>query len=316
MEDIFQKPDIGSLVNRLKTPSGEIDVILDTDTYNEIDDQFALSYLVRSSERLHIKAITAAPFYRDPTKEITRSDSPGDGMERSYQEIGRVLDLLGRPDLKAVVHRGSDQYLPDETTPVVSDAAETMVAISKAYTSENPLYITAIGAITNVASALLLDPTMAARVVVVWLGGHAQHYGGCDEFNMRQDIAAARVVFGSGVALVQLPCMGVVSEFRFSRPELEFWFRDKNELCNYLIDSTYGYAALKFPYENWSKPLWDVTAVAWLLGGDTMLERLIPSPIPQADLSYGISNDRHPIKYVYYIKKDPIAADLAEKLSR
>ena len=33
------------LLNRLKRPEGKIDVVLDTDTYNEIDDQFALAYL-------------------------------------------------------------------------------------------------------------------------------------------------------------------------------------------------------------------------------------------------------------------------------
>jgi inosine-uridine nucleoside N-ribohydrolase len=191
-----------------------------------------------------------------------------------------------------------------------------MVALSKNYSGEHPLYIVAIGAVTNVASALLLDPSMTKRVVIIWLGGHAQHYGGCDEFNMKQDIAAARVIYGSGAAVVQFPCLGVVSEFRFSKPELEFWFRGKNALCDYLIDSTYEYAAKKFPYPNWSKPLWDVTTLAWLLPGDTLLDRLIPSPIPQYDLTYGIDPSRHPIQYVYYIRKDPIIADVAKKLTQ
>ena len=46
----------------LELPKGMLDVILDTDTYNEIDDQFALAYLLRSDEKLICKAITAAPF--------------------------------------------------------------------------------------------------------------------------------------------------------------------------------------------------------------------------------------------------------------
>ena len=34
------------LLKRLEHPSGRVDVVLDTDTFNEIDDQFALAYLI------------------------------------------------------------------------------------------------------------------------------------------------------------------------------------------------------------------------------------------------------------------------------
>ena len=37
-------------------------VILDTDAFNEVDDQFAIAYLLRSKDRFDIRAITAAPF--------------------------------------------------------------------------------------------------------------------------------------------------------------------------------------------------------------------------------------------------------------
>ena len=63
------------LIFRLRKPQGKVDVVLDTDTYNEIDDQFALSYLVKSDEKLNLKAIYAAPFFNH------RSDSPADGMD-------------------------------------------------------------------------------------------------------------------------------------------------------------------------------------------------------------------------------------------
>ena len=42
--------DQAKLIKRLEKPAGKIDVVLDTDTYNEIDDQFALAYLIRSDE--------------------------------------------------------------------------------------------------------------------------------------------------------------------------------------------------------------------------------------------------------------------------
>ena len=40
-------------LSMLQKPAGPVDVVLDTDTYNEIDDQYALAYLVRSDDELH-----------------------------------------------------------------------------------------------------------------------------------------------------------------------------------------------------------------------------------------------------------------------
>ena len=46
---------------RGQKPKGKVDVVIDTDTYNEIDDQFAVAYLIKSDEKLNLKAIYAAP---------------------------------------------------------------------------------------------------------------------------------------------------------------------------------------------------------------------------------------------------------------
>lgn len=313
---VFGDVNTAQLAARLEKPSRKVDVVLDTDCYNEIDDQFALAYMINAQDACNIRAICAAPFYSAPgSGRVIRSDSPGDGMERSYQEILKVLALAGRPDLEPLVYRGSDSYLTDERTPVPSPAADRLVALAREYSADNQLYIVAIGAITNVASALLLDPSMRERVVVVFLGGHGHHIGTCTDFNVAQDVAAARVVFGSGVPLVQVPCLGVVSEFRFTKVELESLFRGKNALCDYLIDNTYAYARDKFSYEGWSKPLWDVAAVAWLMPGDFMRDRLTPSPVPLKEGIYGIQPDRHPIRYVYYVNKDELTRDLVRRLA-
>ena len=42
--------DLAGLLHRLERPTGPVDVVLDTDTYNEVDDQFALSYLLASQD--------------------------------------------------------------------------------------------------------------------------------------------------------------------------------------------------------------------------------------------------------------------------
>ena len=76
------------MLKMLERPAGCVDMVLDTDAYNEIDDQFAISYMLRSEEKLNVKAIYAAPFYNP------NSTSPEDGMLRSYDEIKKIISLV------------------------------------------------------------------------------------------------------------------------------------------------------------------------------------------------------------------------------
>ena len=161
-----KKQEDPGLLARLSRPTGPVDVVLDTDTYNEIDDQFAVSYLICSAEKLHLQAIYAAPFFNE------KSTGPADGMEKSYQEILNILTLMGKDELKKSVYKGSTGYLPDEETAVESPAAADLAARAMNYTPEKPLYVLAIGAITNVASAILKNPDIIDRIVIVWLGGN------------------------------------------------------------------------------------------------------------------------------------------------
>jgi inosine-uridine nucleoside N-ribohydrolase len=296
------------LLARLQKPTGPVDVVLDTDAYNEIDDQFALALMVKSPEKLTVKGFYAAPFFNN------NSSSPGDGMEKSYNEILNLLSLMKREDLKTVAARGSKNYLSSETGPVDSPAAKALVDLALRHSPEKPLYAVAIGAITNVASALLMKPEIKDRVVIVWLGGNARHWPDTREFNMSQDVAAARVVFNSGAAVVQLPCMGVVSSFTAGGPELEYWLRGKNELCDYLVDHTTKSAIKDGGLPNWTRVIWDVAAVGWLLDGDLMLDRLEPIPIPQYDHHYSFDPNRHFYRYVYHINRDKLFNVLYKRL--
>lgn len=296
-------------IKMLSVPTGPVDMVLDTDAYNEIDDQFAISYALRVREKLHLEAIYAAPFAN------ARAATAGEGMKKSYEEILKLLALAGE---EKPVYRGSDTYLPDEKTPVASDAAEDLCRRAMAHTADKPLYVVAIGAITNVASALLRAPEIAERIVVVWLGGHALEWHDNREFNCKQDVAAARVVYGSGAPLVILPCNGVVSAFTTTGPELEHWLRGKNALCDYLVDFTQATAESYAAGKVWSRPIWDVTAVGWLMneGEGLMLEKLIPTPVPEYDHHYSFDPRRPLCKYVYHIKRDALMRELFARITK
>jgi len=294
-------------LSMLDIPQGIIDVVIDSDTYNEIDDQFAISYALLSPERCSVQAIYAAPFLNH------RSTSPADGMEKSYQEIQRLLALLGKD---TPYFRGAPEYLPDEETHVRSAAAKDLAQRAMNYSPEKPLYVVALGAITNVASALLLNPAIADRIVIAFLGGHALDWPQNQEFNLGQDVAAGRVVYSSGAPLIMLPCLGVVSTFTTTGPELDYWLRGKNPLCDFLVKNTVDEVKTYAEGKVWSRVLWDVTAVGWLLNDEHRFlhSRLIPTPVPEYDHHWGSAPLNPLCRYVYHVNRDALLGDLFAKL--
>lgn len=299
-------------VNELKASlsNGKIKkIILDTDTYNEIDDQFALAYAMLSTQ-VELLSVNAAPFFNN------RSSSPADGMLKSYDEILRVMNLV--PHTKEIpVYHGSTTYLLSKDTPVESDACDNI--INTVMNSDETIYIVAIGAITNVASAIIKCPEITKRACLVWLGGNSLTFPNTKEFNMVQDIMSAQVVFDSGIPFVQIPCCGVCTEFHTTLPELEYYLRGKNKLCDYLVDSVSEYAP-KVSEKNpdgafaWSKVIWDVTAVGVLTVPKAFRTVLIPSPIITDNCRYAFDTARHHYVYVERISRDILYKDLFRKL--
>ena len=282
-----------------------VSMVLDTDTYNEIDDQFAVVYALISPE-LQVEAIYAAPF-----KNI-RSSSPGDGMGKSYEEILRVLGKLGISPA-AFAFKGSRNFIADVTKPEKSPAALDLIMRAKKHSPQNPLYVVAVGAISNVANALLLDPSILPHIVVVWLGGNGHHWPHQREFNYRQDLKAARVIFDSGVPFVQLPCTPIVTHFTTTVPEMEKDVGGQGAIGDYLLEIFKDYREDHF---GWSKVLWDMTAVAWVINARWLPSDLVHSPIVTDNYTFSFDQSRHLIRVVNFIKRDPIYRDFFTKLKR
>lgn len=287
--------------------SGILRAVLDTDTYNEIDDQFALVQMILSPERINLEAIYAAPF------QNSRAGSPGEGMELSYQEILRLLERLDvRPD--GLVFRGVSEYVGPQKQSRTAPAVDDLIARARAGSSENPLFVVAIAAISNIASALLTAPDIADKIVVVWLGGHALEWPHQREFNLKQDIGGVQVLFDSGVPLVNLPCMGVVSHLHSSIPEIERHVEPFGEIGKFLAMRFKEYARDSDPV-GWSKEIWDMAPVGWLLNPDWAPSVLVPTPIMTDQVTYSIDRARHPMRYVTHIRRDAIFRDFFAKLA-
>ena len=282
-------------------------VVLDTDTFNEIDDQFALAYLLRAADRVETEAIYAAPFFN------SRSASPGDGMEKSYEEIGRILGLLGLSDFPSF--KGSDRFLDG---PVESDATRDLISRSRTATHSDRLIVIAIGALTNVASAILAEPEMVERTTVVWLGGHYPFWPHQDEFNLTGDVAATRVVYDSGVPLYVVPCMGVASHLVTTPGELGARVGE-GRLSQFLLNRFAGYGSRGEDGDAddavWSKVVWDIAAVAWLVLPGAVQSFPLATPRIADDGSYVHDPRRHHCRFAYELDRDAIFSDMCASLT-
>lgn len=286
-----------------QSPAAPTPVVLDTDAWNEIDDQFALMHLLLAPDRVRLEAVYAAPFTN------SRAATPAEGMRKSEAEIRRVMAAL--PGSEVPVYAGSERWLSDAGQAVPSAAAADLA--ERARQCEGLLHVVAIGAPTNVASALLADPGLASRIVVVWLGGHALSWGStAGEFNLRQDPEASRVLLDCGVPLVLIPCGGVADHMITTRHEIDACVRPAGKPGALLADLYEEYVP---DQPGRSKVIWDMAASGWLLDRGWLRAELTSSPILAPGLTWSRDHARHLILIATRVDRDKIFGDLFRRLA-
>lgn len=300
----------GTLESRLQLPPGRVDAVLDTDTYNEIDDQFAVAYALRSSDRIKLEAVYAAPYLND------RSTSAGDGMQKSYEEILRILSRL-KVDSKGFAFTGSKQFMAKAGAPVESAAATDLIAKAMKPRS-GPLYVLTIGAPTNVSSAILMEPKIRDRIVVVWLGGQPYDWPTAREFNLFQDIHSSRVLYDSGVALFNVPTKNVSEHLQTTVWEVDHFLKGKSPIADYLAGEFATYARQHSPSAAfaYSKVVWDISTIAWLINPKWVPSAVVPSPLLTDDFKYQKGSGRHNVRVATNCNRDAIFDDLFRKLTQ
>ena len=284
-----------------KLSNKKINVILDTDTYNECDDQFALSYLIRSKELFNIEAITVAPYSHN-----TRNVSVPEGQELSYKEILKICKWLDF-DTSNKVFKGSMDYIQNGYNEN-NDAVNKIIEIAL---KNDKTYILGIGAITNIALAIKKEPKIIDRMEIIWLGGNEIDYKDNLEYNFRQDIEAVKTVFDSKVKITILPCKNVVADLRIDINELKSNLDNKSELCNYLINRFYndGYHGIQE-----SRVIWDISVIAYMINKNWFETKEISCLNIKEDGSYELTDNRHTITFVTKLDRDKIYEDLFKKL--
>ena len=280
----------------------KINVILDTDTYNECDDQFALSYLIKNQAKFNIEAITVSPYSHRPI-----GVSVSEGQELSYREILKICSWLNF-DVINKVFKGATDYIQNGYSEN-NDAVNKIIEIAL---KNNKTYILGIGAITNIALAIKKEPKIIDKIEIIWLGGNSFLTKDNNvEFNFRQDVQAVKEVFESKVKLTVIPCKNVASNLTTSIYELEYFLKGKSELCDYLCQRFYNdtYHGIEE-----RRVIWDISVIAYMINRTWFKTEQISCPIIKEDASYELTENRHNITFVNYLNANKIYSDLFEKL--
>ncbi len=174
-----------SIVAAAKPP-----VVLSTDVGNEIDDQWAIAYLL-TSDRFDVKGIISAqaPSLPAPSAHAT--------YKILVDEVETRLGMREHPPLL----EGASTPLTDTKTAQTSAGTQFLIDVSKAYTPDNRLTVLTIGAATEVASAILEDPQITQRIRVVAMGFKNLSGEGGKEYNVQNDLHAWQVILQSSVPL-------------------------------------------------------------------------------------------------------------------
>lgn len=357
----FPKLDPELMRGRLARPAAGVRVIIDTDTANEIDDQYALAWALLSPERVNVVGVTAVPFSFQHHKEgLTKSVqilknggpknaieerfmgglggwpqrivdaglnaedvnfvTPGQGVELSYQEILTIYEKCGVAS-DGKVFRGAPNYLTDFDTPVESEA--TRFIIEQARNREaGPVYILAMGALTNIASALLVAPDIIDNVVIVWTASFPSYAPFCNQpsLNLVQDRLASQLLFECGVPHVYLPGYHVGAQLSLSYPEMKEFVKPHGAIGAYLWYLYTNnplhkmFAITNQKTKTWV--IWDIINVAWLFDEAYVSMHMTTSPVLNDSLYWENDPERHLMAEAYDLDRDAIFEDLFQTLQR
>lgn len=286
----------------------KIRLIMNTDAKNEADDQYAIVHALLTP-RFIIKGLIAAHF---GNQKSTTS------MQDSYDEIQKVLSLM---DLEGQVpvFKGAMACIADERNPQPSEGAQLI--IDEALSDDPaPLFAVFLGPLTDLASAYLMEPSIAGRLTAIWIGGGHWPVGG-GEYNLYNDIHAANVVFQSGIDLWQVP-LTAYSTIRVTLAELALKVRPYGAIGRYLFDQLIEYnnrMATLMPDSDWPKGetwcLGDSPAVSLLLDDHQFGYEMKPAPRFSEDMCYVHGQDSRQIRVYHYVDPRFTLEDMFAKLA-
>ena len=247
-------------------------------------------------------------------------DTPEEGVEKSYQEIIKIFDKLNMP-YEGKVFRGSYQYLSSFDKPLITESSKFIVDSCLSYPNEK-IYVCAIGCLTNIASALLMEPKIINNLVVVWTSGFPTHSinNNTNSLNLVQDVLSSQLLFECGVAHVYLPGYHVGAQLTLSLPDMKEFVKGRGDIGNYLYELYTNNPLHKQrgvvdqTWRTWV--IWDVINIAWMIEPSWVPSHVVSSPVLNNELYWRRDTESYPMREAYGVNRDAIFYDFFKKIDQ
>lgn len=280
------------------------DVILTTDCGTEMDDQWAIVYLMLSPQ-VNVQGIvtTHAPNLAEP-RSTTSANCARDVLRR--------LGLSSPPPVFA----GSAVPLRSRE-PLRNAGVDFILETSKQYSSSNRLTILTIGATTDVGSAFLQDPALADRAEVLTMGFNSWPKG-TDPWNIRNDPLAYSIILDSGVPLTIGSADVCRAHLKLDSKTVQEQFASHGELGAWMAGLFQDWITEHAEFVNrdvgpqqWV--VWDTIVVAHLLGYTEAATYARPA-LNTADLTFTFLSRGQKITWITTLDERRMWADLIAKI--
>ncbi len=276
-------------------------VILTSDCGTEIDDQWAVAHLALSP--------------RVELRGVVTTHAPGLTSDASARAVQLILEQSARGSIP--VFAGSSIPLADRTKPFRNAGVDFILEQSKHFNAKNRLRLFVIGAATDAASALLVDPTLADRVAIIAMGFESWPKGG-PEWNVKNDGRAWQVLLASNVPIV-------VADAAIAKKSL---LMTPDDVVKRLAHRAEPGPTLVAQFNDWMTkhpeagksvtgldkhwPIWDEATTAYLLGFAHAESH--PRPTLRDDLIFDLAHPRGTIEWITSIDAPALWDDLAKSI--
>lgn len=242
----------------------KIRIIIDADTANEVDDFYAIARALLAPE-FQVEGLCSATFGQNP---------PPDNIRASQQFNEEILAHLGMTG-KIPAPIGAALPMPNKKTPADSPAARHIIKCAHAGGPGNKLWVIAIGQCTNLASALLIDPTISGKVVFAFIDGDFKNGAwGPGVYNWKNDIHAVQAIFESKVEYFHMPAPSVSGRLKIAKADAENHLLGRGGIHDYLLKR---WNTFRPERELWT--MWDIALVEAILRPELATVQTTGAPI-------------------------------------
>lgn len=253
--------------DRLFAPEA-IKIWIDADSGNEIDDLYAISRALIAPE-LEVIGISSSHWEFHP-------DANGRSLEISQELNEELLLLFNKSDLPHPAGAKDMLRFWGDPIPSPSAATEAIIQQVKILPKKEKLNIVTLGALTNVASAVLMDPTIIPKIRVYSMIGKYEiktRVWDKNEFNARNDLDAFDILLNTPDLEMHIMTATTSRQLVFTKNEVDKYLKGKKGPWDFLVNKWEE----RFPeFDTWV--MWDVALIEALIDPDLVKEEQLLAP--------------------------------------